>query len=394
MKVGRNSPCICGSGKKYKRCCLASGERVADANSVPMMQLPADVQRALEQKVRVEAQRTQKYGRVPAPVSARHQGKMFVAVGSRLLFDEKWKTFHDFLFTYLGAVFPKDWFMSELEQPLEKRHPLMQWYHLLNDHRRRSGAAPGELVKVDAPPAQVSALLAFAYDLYTLENHSLLQQSLVERLMRKEHFQGARYEMYVAAATIRAGFTIELEDESDLSSNHCEFTATYLPTGAKYSVEAKSRHRTGYLGQAGQPEPLDAIEADLRKLLVPALRKRAKYDRIVFIDVNVPPSESLLLESSWFNKVADQIVRLDNDADAKGLSPALVYLTNFPYHFVEGDEPLRGSAAVMTGFNMPEFRDTMSGPLVIPQKYGAPLALLDSVLRHTAVPHELAGFPE
>jgi hypothetical protein len=43
---------------------------------------------------------------------------------------------------------------------------------------------------------------------------------------------------------------------------------------------------------------------------------------------------------------------------------------------------------------MPEFRDTMSGPLVIPQKYPAPLALLDSVLRNTAVPHELAGFPE
>ena len=212
----------------------------------------------------------------------------------------------------------------------------------------------------------MSALLAFAYDLCTLENHSLLQQSLVKRLMRKEHFQGAQYEV-VAAAIIRAGFAIELEDERDLSTSHCEFTATYLPTGAKYSVEAKSRHGTGYLGQAGQPEPLDAIEADLRKLLVPALRKRAKYDRIVFIDVNVPPSESLLLESPWFNKVADQIVRLDNDAEAKGLPPALVYLTNFPYHFV-GDEPLRGSAAVMTGFNMPEFRDTTSGPLVIPRE--------------------------
>lgn len=25
-KVGRNDPCPCGSGKKYKNCCLASGE--------------------------------------------------------------------------------------------------------------------------------------------------------------------------------------------------------------------------------------------------------------------------------------------------------------------------------------------------------------------------------
>lgn len=25
-KIGRNEPCPCGSGKKYKNCCLASGE--------------------------------------------------------------------------------------------------------------------------------------------------------------------------------------------------------------------------------------------------------------------------------------------------------------------------------------------------------------------------------
>ncbi|MFT7773261.1 SEC-C metal-binding domain-containing protein [Roseateles sp.] len=24
VKVGRNSPCTCGSGKKYKKCCLAA----------------------------------------------------------------------------------------------------------------------------------------------------------------------------------------------------------------------------------------------------------------------------------------------------------------------------------------------------------------------------------
>lgn len=25
-KIGRNTPCTCGSGKKYKKCCLISGE--------------------------------------------------------------------------------------------------------------------------------------------------------------------------------------------------------------------------------------------------------------------------------------------------------------------------------------------------------------------------------
>lgn len=26
MKPGRNDPCPCGSGKKYKKCCLQAGE--------------------------------------------------------------------------------------------------------------------------------------------------------------------------------------------------------------------------------------------------------------------------------------------------------------------------------------------------------------------------------
>jgi len=29
MKVGRNEPCPCGSGKKYKKCCGSSGSFVA-----------------------------------------------------------------------------------------------------------------------------------------------------------------------------------------------------------------------------------------------------------------------------------------------------------------------------------------------------------------------------
>lgn len=29
MKIGRNEPCACGSGKKYKRCCLAHDEQRA-----------------------------------------------------------------------------------------------------------------------------------------------------------------------------------------------------------------------------------------------------------------------------------------------------------------------------------------------------------------------------
>lgn len=32
MKLGRNEPCRCGSGRKYKRCCLAADEEAERVN--------------------------------------------------------------------------------------------------------------------------------------------------------------------------------------------------------------------------------------------------------------------------------------------------------------------------------------------------------------------------
>lgn len=38
MKIGRNQPCPCGSGKKYKRCCLAKDEQAVRAAPPPARQ--------------------------------------------------------------------------------------------------------------------------------------------------------------------------------------------------------------------------------------------------------------------------------------------------------------------------------------------------------------------
>jgi hypothetical protein len=42
MKVGRNDPCPCGSGQKYKKCCAAKDEAAAAA------QLAADAAKAAQ----------------------------------------------------------------------------------------------------------------------------------------------------------------------------------------------------------------------------------------------------------------------------------------------------------------------------------------------------------
>jgi hypothetical protein len=93
MKIGRNSLCPCGSGKKYKKCCLGK----ARAASIPVGAL-----QQFTEMQRREAERVAKFGYVRPPIWTRHAGKTFVAVGSRLLFD-KWKTFHDFLFSYISC---------------------------------------------------------------------------------------------------------------------------------------------------------------------------------------------------------------------------------------------------------------------------------------------------
>jgi Tfp pilus assembly protein PilF len=41
-KIGRNDPCACGSGKKYKKCCMATDEAAARAaHSPPPAAVPA-----------------------------------------------------------------------------------------------------------------------------------------------------------------------------------------------------------------------------------------------------------------------------------------------------------------------------------------------------------------
>ncbi len=354
--------------------------------------MPESVRLKLAEAQRQEAERIEKYGYVKPPIWMGHAGQTFVAVGSRLLY-HKWKTFHDFLFSYIGAVFAKDWFKNEQSLPLEDRHPLMQWYQVWFDFwaAHRSDVALGDINKIDNPPAQISALLAFAYDIYTLEHHSLLLQRLVDRLQRKDQFQGARYEAFVAAALVRAGFSIGLEDESNRSSTHCEFTATYMKTGKQYSVEAKSRHRAGFLGYPGTPGRLVEIEADITSLLVAALRKNALHERLVFIDINVPPSEAHILESGWFDRLGSQVKRLEQNPQTSGLPGAIVFFTNFPYHYMENGDPLRGSSVVFTGFNVREFQVPAGGnDRAVRERFPDVLALLDSLLRHSHPPPELA----
>jgi hypothetical protein len=325
-------------------------------------------------------------------ITVDHMGYKLVAVGNAIHWSKSWKTVHDFLIPYLASVTGKEWGQAELGKPFEDRHPVVQWYHDLCELQQTFLKERG-VVSQATMTGPVKAYMALAYDLYTLRHHGLLRDKLVDRLKVKDQFQGARYETYVAAAFVRAGFDVALEDEGDGSRTHCEFAATHQATGLKYSVEAKSRHRPGLLGQRGPSEPVDHGERGAIRLLRDALKKQADHPRIVFIDVNMPPHKGAPFEAPWFDNIAGQLRTMEDEHVKNGtpLPPAVVFFTNHPYHYVGNDEPEPGHTAVFTGIGIPDFQRTTEPDPSIMGKYPALDRLADSVFNHTEIPHE---FPE
>ena len=124
-KVGRNDPCPCGSGKKYKKC---HGAASAPAFRIHEGPLPEAVRKKVEEHKAAEQQRQEQQGLGKPIISEMFHGYRFVAVGSRLYYSNRWKTFHDFLDHYIKSVLGGEWGTEELQKPAVERHPLLVWY--------------------------------------------------------------------------------------------------------------------------------------------------------------------------------------------------------------------------------------------------------------------------
>ncbi|MEI6002265.1 SEC-C domain-containing protein [Paraburkholderia bengalensis] len=311
-KVGRNDTCPCGSGKKYKKCHgdIAHMERI----SALMKMIPTlNAQHAAKEHQRKEQQGLGK----PIIAASMENGVRFVAVRNRVMYSEKWKTFHDFLGDYIRSTIGTDWGNAELKKPLDQRHPILLWYNMVCEQQRLTIKEPGK-VSSAAMTGAVAAYMHLAYDLYALDHNAEVQTKLIERLRSRENFAGARYEVQVAAALVRAGFTLKFEDEDDRSTSHCEFTATSTRTGKQFSVEAKR-----------------AESGRITRQLVRALQKSANHPRIVFIDLNSPDSASDEIPPAFAKRAFSLLRRFETvDPFAKRLPPAYVFFTNFSceYH--------------------------------------------------------------
>jgi SEC-C motif len=338
-KIGRNEPCLCGSGKKYKRC---HGYVEQTDGAI------IDLRKLHQQAAVAMVQRERQQGLGNPIISAELNGYRLVAVKNRLLHSQGWKTFHDFLGDYIKMAIGPEWGNSEIAKPLEQRHPILVWYQKCCELQRRFVTQPGKVANTPMTGA-VAAYMHLAYDLYALDHNAELQEKLLARLRNHDKFTGARYETHVAALFIRAGFDIEFEDETDGSTTHCEFTATHKRTGKQFSVEAKrregSRLRVGHLFND-------------------ALSKHAKHIRVIFIDVNMLDDASDEKPPAFFGKVLRRLRSYEGKPLNDQARPAAyVFVTNTPWSlYLDAVAPR--CAVLAEGFQIPDFKgDTLTPSL-------------------------------
>jgi hypothetical protein len=292
----------------------------------------------------LEKERQKEHGLGRPVISTLVDGVRIVAVGDRIYRSQqgKWKTFHDFLFSYIRSVLGGKWADDELKKTRASRHELLNWYES-TAHRLRSAIRETDRVFTMSATAEVSAFLDLAYHLYLIAHNIGLPKTLLHRLKNAECFLPAAYEAMVASAFIKAGFQVEFENEGDSTRDHCEFVAVFPATKKKFAVEAKLR-RPG------------KTSADLGNQLYAALRKSSPHTRIVFIELNLPGDMDGNNRPARLSEVLQGLRTREDKLTIEGdpAPPAYVVVTNHP-HYYAPDAPFQ-KWVLAEGFKIPDFK--------------------------------------
>jgi hypothetical protein len=388
MKIRRNALCPCDRGRKYKHCCGALSGAASQLPSIYDSGLPPElIAQIVETKAKIDRRKAWPYvyGAIPPPVThLTEEGVRLASAGGRIYQSQTDTTWHGFLYNHLQDILGTYWFAEEAYKPDGERHILVEWYksicerELGNDYQFNRGNAETET-------GTTLAFRSVAYDLWCMAQACNVSEPLLERLRHPDQFEGARYELWVAACFLRAGFKIDFEDETDRRKRHCEFVATHKETGMKYSVEAKRRHRSIDHEEAFRDSSY--IKLDITQLIANALSKTAEHQRIIFIDVNMPPNHGSIAEAPWlyqFKASKEVLERQPKFRDRVDLK-AFLMATDYPYHYVASTKPDPRNHFLITFFNQPELYGNGS---ILEKEHPVVLRLTLSISRHFSIPED------
>jgi hypothetical protein len=260
-------------------------------------------------------------------------------VGNKVYCSPRWNTFIDFLAHLIIEVIGVDWFHAEDKRPEDDQHPIFRLHLETVSQLKALQFGDGQTKRAEMTGA-LEAYYGLAYHLYLVSHNGGLPEALLTRLKQKAQYRGAEHELYVAATFIKAGFTVEFEDESDSNRSHCEYTVTHLKTGKNFSVEAKAR----------------GVEATrVRGLLNDALRKQADHTRLIWFAINWPATDADSGRAAIFDTLTELRSREDILIDKKPAPPAYVIVSNNPYEHAL-DSAKYSVSALAEGFRIPDMK--------------------------------------
>lgn len=343
-KVGVNEPCPCGSGKKYKKCCLIRVEQKIH-KSIPS---PETLHKLRE--FAKETQRQILRDQFGSPNSFKlpmGDDHVIRSVWNAIYLRPKTETFHDFIINVLKWTVGKTWYEEQLHLPSDERHVIMRWCNAHADLTQSlypAGYEPGEIRRAPLT-GEVKELLVLSDDIYRLQLVRKLPRKLVGRLRSYDAFQGARYEIAIAATFVRCGFEIEwIEDKS---TKHCEFNARQKATGEVIAVETKSRHRPGMLNRKGDVPNPESLRADVQSLFNQALEQNPDDKPFaIFIDVNLPHETNVeWYQKKWVADIREMLAKYPAPTPKEPSPYTLLVVTNFAWHY-EGQNTAYGTEGI------------------------------------------------
>ena len=346
MKIGRNEPCRCGSGKKFKKCCLNFARTVVPGGRTSAIDLDvleqAQVMLRQHQAAESVRQQQQGYGNPIVSWMDEANGFRFVAVKHTIHWAKNWVLFSNFLEYFLKKTFGHEW--GERERS-KGHHPLFGW---LQKTQAYSSHKPGEpKVKTIVLMGFIACWLHLAYALYLIAHHDTIPKPLLKRLRNPDSFMPAYHEAIVGAALAVAGMEISCAETKAGSTPMPEFRAKSKASGKTYEVEAK--RKSGWKSPTGDVTNTEfkrELEVYVRDQIYNASRKRLT-NPVYWFELSIP---TMIAEADWraVAKVTEAAIRdAENNmtVDGQPIAPAYVIITN---HTFLADEDVAGTPC--TGF--------------------------------------------
>lgn len=373
MPLRRNESCFCGSGKRFKHCHGAYTINRPDAPIANWHETPQRVRDAFDKKQMERVRHYQHVGLHRPPLIAGDTRDRFIIRGERIF---HWTGGGSFL-NFLEADLLRE---MGIEFRNNETHPLHIWWKAM-----RAQAKIGTRGKIMSTVAMLN-FFTVAHDLFIIADNAKPRERLLKSLRVTDQFQGARYELMIASCLVRAGFAIEFSDEANSNFKHGDITALHRRTGHNYFVEIKAKGRPGILGKPGiRPSP-EEMKRDVSRLIRSALEKPAEGERLIFVDMCLPPPTSI--ESSeglwWQQDAVDSIRAVEaQPGNVPANTSAFIVFTNLPSQQMPMDDYYVGLERAFTGFRKPDFA---SETTLLGDRYPDIANLFDAFNAHDIIP--------